>query len=68
MVVSLLTQRQLEGVNWHLSMVMRYILHLCSSLESITFTRIPREWNGVVDCLAKWALEHVQNWHYVDKR
>ena len=41
--------------------------HLSTSLESITFTYIPREWNSVVDCLAKWAFDHMCNWNIVDK-
>ena len=31
-------------------------------MEMVTFAHIPREWNRVVDCLAKWASEHAKEW------
>ena len=46
---------------------MYQIHHLSTSLESISFTHIPREWNSVVDCLMKWASDHMCNWNIVDK-
>lgn len=46
---------------------MDQIHNLCTSLESITFTHIPREWNSVANCLAKWAVDHMCNWNIVDK-
>ncbi|XP_059076701.1 uncharacterized protein LOC131875972 [Cryptomeria japonica] len=57
-VVTLLNEHQLDKVSWHLAMLIRHILWLCNSTESATFNRIPREWNGVADCLAKWASDH----------
>lgn len=52
-VVTLLNEHQLDNANWHQALVIRHILRLCGSLESITFIHIPWEWNEVVDCLAK---------------
>lgn len=46
---------------------MEHILFLCASLESVTFTHIPQEWNGVADCLAKWASDHIQDCNLVDR-
>ena len=46
---------------------MDLIHHLSTSLESVSFTHIPREWNSVADCLAKWASDHMCNWNIVDK-
>ena len=28
-------------------------------MDSVSFTHIPREWNRVADCLAKWASEEI---------
>lgn len=49
--VTVITRKQPEGVNWNSTLVIRQFLHLCSSLDSITFVHIPREWN----CIMKWA-------------
>lgn len=65
MVVNLLNRRHLDGVSWHLALIVDQILDLCASLES-AFTHIPREWNGVADCLAKWAFDHIHDWNVVD--
>ena len=29
---------------------------------------IPYEWNGVADCLAKWASKNVLDWNIIDRR
>ncbi|XP_059065899.1 uncharacterized protein LOC131857393 [Cryptomeria japonica] len=52
-VVSLLNRQHLDGVIWHLALIVDWILNLCASLEFVSFTHVPREWNGVTDCLAK---------------
>lgn len=44
-VVTLLIEQQLDDVNWHLVVVIRQILWLCGSLESVSFSHIPREGN-----------------------
>ena len=55
-VIHLLNQKLFEVVNWKLALIANKTHNLCTSLELITFTHIPREWNSVVDCLAKWLL------------
>ncbi|XP_059071427.1 uncharacterized protein LOC131866290 [Cryptomeria japonica] len=66
-VVHLLSRQHSEEVSWKLALVVNQILNLCASLNSVTFTQIPREWNGVADSLAKWASDHMQNWNIVEK-
>ncbi|XP_059068873.1 uncharacterized protein LOC131859298 [Cryptomeria japonica] len=66
-VVNLLTQQHSTDVSWQLSLVVNQILHLCDSLVFVSFKHIPREWNGVADCLTKWTSEHMHNWYIVDK-
>ncbi|XP_059067440.1 uncharacterized protein LOC131858265 [Cryptomeria japonica] len=66
-VVNLLNKWTLDDVSWHLASVVKQILNLCASLDSITFNHIPREWDRVADCLAKWASDHMQNWNIVDR-
>ena len=44
-------------MDWHLALVIQQIIQLSNSLDSVSFKHIPREWNGVADCLAKWASE-----------
>ena len=61
-VVDMLNNQKLEDVSWQLASLARQILSLCSSLVSISFRHIPREWNRVADCLAKWATENVGRW------
>ena len=61
-VVDFLNNQRLENVNWELASLVRQILYLCGALEFISFRHIPREWNKVVDCLAKWASENVDSW------
>ena len=34
----------------------------------MSFKHIPREWNGVADCLAKWASEQGPAWNVLDQR
>ncbi|XP_059064913.1 uncharacterized protein LOC131856963 [Cryptomeria japonica] len=60
-VVHLWSRQYLENVSWCLSLVVNQIHDLCASLDSVSFIHIPREWNGVVDCLAKWASDHMHN-------
>ena len=52
-VVDMLNNQKLEDVSWQLASLARQILSLCRSLDSISFHHIPREWNRVVDYLAK---------------
>ncbi|XP_057856267.1 uncharacterized protein LOC131065696 [Cryptomeria japonica] len=52
----------LDDVSWQLASVGRQILSLCSALDFVSFCHIPREWNKVADCLAKWASENVDGW------
>ena len=66
-VICLLNQQHSKVVSWKLALIADRIHTLCTSLESFTFIHIPREWNIVVDCLAKWASDHVHNWNVVDK-
>lgn len=61
-VVDMLNNQKLEDVSWHLASVVRQILSLCSFLDSVSFCHIPREWNRVADCLAKWASKNVDDW------
>ncbi|XP_059073394.1 uncharacterized protein LOC131874163 [Cryptomeria japonica] len=61
-VVDMLNNQRLDGVSWHLALMVRQILSVCSSLESVSFCHIPREWNTVADCLAKWASENGDGW------
>lgn len=57
MVVTLLNEQWFDDVNCHLALVIQQILRLCSSLEFVSFIHIHREWNGVADCLVKWAFD-----------
>ena len=52
----------MENVKWKLASLARQILSLCSSLDSVLFHHIPREWNRVVDYLANWASKNVDSW------
>ena len=54
MVVNVLSSHELEDVSWQMATIVNQTLLFCTSLEFIRFTYIPREWNKVVDCLAKW--------------
>ena len=66
-VIRLLNQQHFEVVSWKLVFIANYIYNLSTSLEFVTFTHIPREWNSVVDCLVKWASDLMCNWNIVDK-
>ena len=66
-VIHLLNQEHSKVVSWKLALIVDKIHHLSTSLESISFTHFPREWNSVADCLAKWASDHMGNWNIVDK-
>ena len=60
--MDILNSQNLENVSWQLSILARQTLSLCNSLDSISFCHIPREWNRVADCLAKWASENEDGW------
>lgn len=68
MVVNLLNRKELSDVDWHLALVIKQITELCQTLDSVIFSHIPQEWNGVADCLAKWASEYMQDWNITDQR
>ena len=55
-------------MDWHLAQVIQQIIQLSNSLDSVSFRQIPREWNGVADCLAKWASEQGLAWNVLDQR
>ncbi|GLJ09022.1 hypothetical protein SUGI_0100110 [Cryptomeria japonica] len=63
-VVDMLNNQNLNDVSWQLAFVVRQILQMCNTLEFVSFCHIPREWNRVADCLAKWASEHVDGWDF----
>lgn len=65
--MTLLKRQQLEDATWHLVVIMNQILNLCASLDFVSFCHIPREWNGVVDCLAKWASNHLHDWNIMER-
>lgn len=46
-------------VNWQLVGIVQQILRISSLMDTIRFVHIPCEWNKVLDCLAKWASEHL---------
>ncbi|XP_059070446.1 uncharacterized protein LOC131860096 [Cryptomeria japonica] len=58
-VLTLLNKQRLEDVGWQLVLIINQILQLCASLEFVSFCHILREWNGVMDCLAKRAYVHM---------
>lgn len=35
--------------------------------ELVTFRHIHKEWNGVTDCLAKWAADFREGWSIEDR-
>ena len=51
-----------------MALVIQQIIQLSNSLDSVSFKHIPWEWNGVVDCLAKWASEQGPAWNVLDQR
>ena len=61
-VVDILKSQSLENVNEQLAALVRQTLSLCNSVDSVSFRHIPREWNRVADCLAKWASENGEGW------
>lgn len=65
-LVDMLNKGSSKEVNWLLDSVVQQIHRISSSLESFLFIHIPREWNKVVDCLAKWAFEYEGNWQVED--
>ena len=46
----------------------KLIIQFCNSLDYVSFMHIPREWNRVVDWLAKWASEDGLAWNIIDHR
>ena len=66
--MNLLNRWNLVDVDWHLALVIQKITHLCNSLDYVSFMHIPRKWNGVANCLAKLAYEHVPDWNIIDHR
>ena len=52
-VVDMINNQSVDDSNWKIAAIVREILHLSSFLDWISFCHIPREWNGVVDILAK---------------
>lgn len=64
--MNLLNRQDLKDISWYLAYV-KQILTICASLELVTFNHIPREWNTMADCLAKWASDHMKNWNIVDR-
>lgn len=58
----MLNNQSLEDVSWQLAALVTQTLHLCNSLDFVTFRHIPGEWNRVAGCLAKWASENVDGW------
>jgi ribonuclease HI len=65
-VIDLLNRRQLEEVNWQLAVVVKQIVALGNTLDSVVFCHVPREWNKVADCLARWASEQMGTWNMAD--
>ena len=53
-------------MDWLLALVIQQIIQLCTSFDYVSFKHIPREWNGVADCLAKWVSEHGPPWNIFD--
>ena len=60
-VIHLLNQQHCEVVSWKLALITDQIHQFSNSLESISSTHIPKEWNSVADCLAKWDYDHMCN-------
>jgi len=65
-LINLLNERKISDINWQLASVVQRILQVSSRLEEASFVHIPREWNRVVNCLAKWASEHDSGWKVED--
>ena len=56
----------MTDVDWQLARIVQQILQISSLMDLVTFFHIPREWNRVADCLAKWAFEHPEGWRIED--
>lgn len=61
-IVNLLTEKKVSGIHWQLAGIVQQILQISSLMEQVSFIHIPRECNRAVDCLAKWASEHDNDW------
>ena len=66
-VVNLLSSQELNDVSWQLATIVNHIILFSTSFQFIRFTYIPREWNRVADCLAKWASSHDSGWNIMDR-
>ncbi|XP_057844458.2 uncharacterized protein LOC131053828 [Cryptomeria japonica] len=66
-IIDMLSTQSLGDINWQLAMVARQILNLCLSLEYISFSHIPHEWNRFADWLAQWAIENSRGWNVEDR-
>lgn len=60
--VDMLNNQRVEDFSWQLASIARQILDLFQSLDFVAFCHIPREWNRVADCLAKWASKNEGKW------
>ena len=58
-LVNMLLERKTSNISWQLSLIVKHILQVSSLMDSIHYAHIPREWNRVADCLAKWASEAI---------
>ena len=61
-IVDMINKQRVDDSSWKIASLVREILHLSSFVDGISFCHIPREWSGVVDVLAKWALEKGTGW------
>ena len=43
-------------------MIVQQILQVSSLMDSVSYVHIPREWNRVANCLAKWASKNIDGW------
>lgn len=66
-VICLLNEQYSKVFSWKLALIVDQIHNLSTSLEFVTFSHIPKEWNSVGDYLAKWASELMCKWNIVDK-
>ena len=66
-LINLLKENKMFDINWQLARIVQQILQVSSRLVEVSFVHIPREWNRVADCLAKWASEHVGVWKVEDR-
>lgn len=53
-------------MNWQLVVLVQQILQIGTLMERVSSVHIPCEWNETADCLAKWALERLEDWKIDD--